>query len=186
MNRKKVLSYIDLVFPKEDIIFYLGYLMCSEMLITDREGALFIPNVDVDYIAIALGMAITSKKRVVIVCEDWLLLKYFKSVLQIGASKCTNIVIILLVTGEYTESGGQPTIYNSLRSMQGVFFNLGLLTYDYTKYFKNKNTLKSIINIVVHFNSPVVATIKIDDNRLFNISECSTNTNVFIDNLKEE
>lgn len=185
MNRKKALSYIDLLLPNEDVFIYLGNLICCELPIINRKSVLFVPDVNVDFLAIALGMAITTTKRIVIVCEDYILLKYFQSVLQIGVSGCKNIVIVLLLSGEYTESGGQPTIYNSFRSMYGVFFNMGILVQDYTKYFKNKTTLANIFGIASNYNSPAMITIKIDDNRLYNISEYTTDISSFIMSLGE-
>lgn len=167
MNRKKALDYIEYMFPSDDMIIYIGETLCGEVHNTDREFAILMDKDYLDYFSLALGIAMTTEKRIILVCEDYYVLKYFKSVVQISVSQCKNIVILVLVTGEYAAAGGQPTIFNSIRSPKGVFFNMGLLTHDYTNYFKNKGTLKSIIDMLTRFNCPVVGLIRVENKKLY-------------------
>jgi hypothetical protein len=166
MDRKRALNYIDYIFDEEDMIVYIGEVVCSEVTNKDREFVLFFDD-KLDYFSLVLGIAMTTNKRIVIVCEDYSILKYFKSVIHIAISQCTNIIILVLKTGEYTLTGGQPTTFDSIRSPKGVFFNIGFLTHDYTNHFKNKSTLNNVITTLNRIKVPVLGIINIDNKRLF-------------------
>ena len=184
MNRRKILSYIDILIPEEFVIFYIGDTICNEL--DDLKRTIYFCLLDdtFDYFSLILGIALTSKTKFVIVCEDYYLLRHIKSLLQISVSNCDNLLLLLLETGEYAKSGGQPTIYKNLRSMQGVYFNIGFLAHNYSPYFKNKSSLKGISKMISLLNTPTLATISVDDNKLFNLNKYDDNSNELLPTIR--
>jgi len=178
--RKKALSYIDFLFSSNDIIIFIGKTVCSEVDAVDRKGILCFTDDSVNYLSVALGIAMTTNKRVLVVCEDYTILRYFSSILQIASSGCTNLFFIVLVTGEYTYSGGQPTIFGRLRSPKGMLFNSGMLTHDYNSYFKNKTTVKNLRNILDRTMGPVIGLLNIDDKKIVGSNTIDNNMIEFI------
>ena len=185
MNRKKVLGYVDILFPKDFVIFYIGSTICGEVQSTEREYCFYLIDDTVDYFSLVLGMSFSNENiNFVIVFEDYYFLNHFNSLFQMVASKCKNITLLLLETEEYPFSGGLPTIYESIRSMKGVSFNMGFTTHDYTHYFSNKVTLKNLDKIVRTVKSPTLAYIRIDDTRLFNLNTIKDNSDELLTKIR--
>lgn len=166
MYRAKALSYINFLFSDNDVMIFIGKTVCSEVNNTDRTGSIYFTDDTVNYFSIALGIAMTTNKRILVICEDHILLRYFSSILQIASSGCTNLFFIVLTTNEYTDSGGQPTVFGLLRSPKGILFNSGMLTHDYSIYFKNKTTVKNLRDILDRTVGPVIGLLNIDDKRM--------------------
>lgn len=111
--------------------------------------------------SLALGMAIGTKKRVFVFCDDSEFLREFGVTAQMAVSKCNNIIFVVFDSGFYQDSGS-PTIFRELYSPKGALFSLGIATYDLTHYFKTKKMLKELKNVVRSFKGPLCVILKVD------------------------
>lgn len=166
MDRKKLLSNIKSIISPQDRLLFLGTTICSEYNGLIDNNIALMPDSTIDYFSIMLGMAMSKSNRFFCVCEDNYLLRHFTSILQIAASKCINIFIIILVTEEYSDNNELPTIYSSLRSTKGIIFNAGILSHDYTAYLKNKTSIAQLVNILHGTLGPVISLVNVEDKRL--------------------
>ena len=154
---KNILSYIN----SNDVVIFLGSGLSKESYSYDKDGYFYIKEDNCDGLAIALGIAMNTDKRVFVFCNDSDLLKNISYMLNIAVSGCKNIFIIILNSGKYQESGGQPTIFDSISAPKGVLFNMGFVIYDYTNYLKNKNSMKELRQLIERNIGPVVIFIKV-------------------------
>jgi len=166
MNRKKFLNNVkDLVF-ENDIVFCIGQSLCNEAPELSK-GTVFINDTHTDILSVALGVAMTTDKRVLLILEDQYLLSNFNAVFQIAVSKCTNLYLIVATSTLYTHEVAQTNLFNSIRSMVGVLVNTGMLVHEYSKYFETKKSLKLLKDIYSRTIGPVISFVVITNNRLY-------------------
>ena len=145
-----------------DIGIFIGDGLCKEAFVYERPGNLYLPSYD-NMISLSLGMAMCTNKRVFIFCDDNYLIKNMSEIAQIAVSKCSNIYLIVLVSGYYMDIGKFPTIYNSITAPQNVMFNMGFIVHNYTRHFKNiKNTEKEINAIWRKAKGPLAGVVNLD------------------------
>lgn len=166
MTRKNILNSLKLVINASDVVFCVGESLCKECSLYTK-GTMFIPYDIIDVFSMALGTAMATDKRVIVITEDYYLLNHFNSLLQAAVSECKNLFFIILVSKVFTPFVKQQTITNSLRSLKGILFNTGMLVHEYDVYFKNKESLLVLNNIINSSIGPAIGTVSVDNNRLY-------------------
>ena len=127
-----------------DVGIFIGDNLCKEAYVCHRPGNLYLPTYD-NAFSLGLGIAMNTKRRVFIFCDDTYLLKNMTEVFHIGVSKCKNIFIVTFISGTYYDNVKHPTIFKGIRSIIGVMFNIGFSVHDYKLHFKNiRNPIKEI------------------------------------------
>jgi len=162
----KVIQYYDYVLNDDDVVLYLGNNVCNEAGHGNLEGRVYFKDESVDYFSIAIGLATTTTKRIVVMFEDYYLLRYFNTLLQASVSKLNNLFLVLLTTNSYINSINQPTIFNYLKSSKGILFEAGFLIHTYTKFFKNKTMLEGLKNTYNRISGPAIGVIDVENNTL--------------------
>jgi len=166
MTRNKVLKQLALLLEEDNVIFYIGKYICRECVFK-TEGTLFIEDEYMDGISLALGVAMGTEKKVIVVLEDKYLLQYLNSMTQVAISKCTNLFFLCLKTDRYCPTIQQNTVTNSLRAFSGILFNMGMLAHNYSKYFETITDIKKLKNIYLSTIGPVIGIVSISNNRIF-------------------
>lgn len=154
---KKLLSILE----DNDVAIFSGKDICEEAFVYDRPGNFYLTDVDGFASSLALGMAFCNNKRIFVFCEDWDFLKEMGVAAQIGVSRLENIFYIILSSGTYQFSGGQPNIFSEITAPKWVFSGLGFITNDFTHYLKNKTTMKELKKYVERIRGPLVVLMKI-------------------------
>lgn len=172
MKRQPVLRRLLSALSDNDVAVISNSLI-KEAFEYDREGSFYINGTSTMAASFGLGLAIGIKKRVFVFVSDGEFLKEFGVAAQIAVSKCRNIFYIILSSGRYQSSGGQPTIFKELSSPKGFLFNLGFLVHDYTNYFKNKSSEKSIPKIISRVKGPLAILVDVDEGIKKNLNELS-------------
>ena len=149
-------------FEDNDVVIVVGDGLCKEAFKYDRPGNMYLTDACDIAPSLSLGVAMTTDKRVFVVCEDDVFLKSFNSLTNLAVSKCKNLFYILLGSGRYQHSGGQLTILESITSLKGVLFNLGFLVHDYTNNFKNTDMVKDVGKIMSKAQGPMITMIDIE------------------------
>lgn len=181
MNRKKVMAGVKDFIPETDIIFCVGASLVSESCFSKGENIFYHYNDRSDVLSIAIGLAMSTKKRVIVIMEDHYMLRYLNSIAQASVSKCRNLFFFVILTNVYSNSTTQSTITESFRNISGTMFNLGFFAYNYSSYLKNKADVRKLKNIFSTARGPFVSFIAVDDQKLYS-SDIKTND---IDGFKE-
>jgi hypothetical protein len=156
---KKLLS----VLKENDVAIFTGEELCEEAFAYDRPGNFYIKNVDGFASSIALGMALCNDKRIFVFCEDWDFLKEAGVAAQMGVSRAENIFYILLSSGRYSFSGGQPNIFAEVTAPKWIFSGFGFITNDFTHYLKNKKLMKELESYIERVRGPLIVLMNIKD-----------------------
>ena len=168
------------IIQKNSIVFCVGTELIGESKFENYPGFIGVTDIYIDYLAVALGVAMASTHKVVVICDDAYLLSHLTTLSQIGVSGCTNLYIIFFRTGSYGSDLVQPTIMRSIRSIKGVLFNFGVLVHDYTPYFKDSGSVKMAESIFNKSLGPLVVSIDIDNLRIYNKELRSFNWGSFL------
>jgi len=155
---KQFISFLN----KDDIIIFAGKHICYESPNYVQQNIVCI-NDDCGYgMSIALGMAMGTKKRVYLICEDYYLLKDFGSVIHLGLSKIANLFIVIIVTGYYPAVENMPTIAESIPNIKSLLFSTGFVVHDYTKHFKTQATAKLAKGLIASARGPLAVFMRPD------------------------
>jgi hypothetical protein len=164
MTRKKAMNTIMELITDPDIVFVSGSEIYGEL--TNKENVMYVESM-IDPISLVLGVAVTTKRKVVLVIDDNNLLKFMNSLVQVIASKQKNIYIIVINTDYYIHNIRQPNLFNSIRAFKGLVFNMGFLVQDYTAYFETKNSTNKISRIFKDSIGPLISVVRVDNNRIY-------------------
>jgi hypothetical protein len=173
------------VITNDSIIFCIGDTLIQESKFENYPGFMGASDTSIDYLALALGVAMASSRRVVVLCDDNYLLSHLTTVGQISVSECTNLYIIFFRTSSYGTGLVQPTITRSIRSLKGVLFNLGALVHEYTPYFDDPRGAKKLAAIFDKSLGPLIASVDIDNLRLYNKQVVTYDFNKFREYILE-
>jgi len=154
-----VRGFLDAL-KEEDIAIFSSNETNKEAFQYDRDGNFYVFEEGLAP-SLALGMAMATKKRVFMFCDDSELLREFGVTAQMSVSKCNNIIFVVFNRG-YHEESGSPTIFKELYSPKGVLFNLGIVTHDLTHYFKTKKMLRELKNVVRGLKGPLCIMLNVD------------------------
>ncbi len=172
MKRQPVIRRLLESLNDNDIAIISNSLV-KEAFQYDREGNFYINNTSTIAASFGLGLAMGTEKRVFVFVSDSEFLKDFGVASQLAVSKCKNIFYIILHSGKYQSSGGQPTIFREISAPKGLLFNLGFLVHDYTHYFKKRSSEKEIVKIVDRIRGPLAILVAVDSGINRNLSEMS-------------
>ena len=179
MTRSKAMSGLLKIIQKNSIVFCVGTELIGESKFENYPGFIGVTDIYIDYLAVALGVAMASTHKVVVICDDAYLLSHLTTLSQIGISECTNLYILIIRTNSYSNNLLQPTLTHSIRSLKGVLFNFGVLVHDYTPYFKDSHSIKSVVPIFKKSLGPLLANIDVDNLKLYNKKNIDTDWQAF-------
>ncbi len=177
MTINSIMLGLEKVISDDAIVMCVGERLCGENRFVKKKGLICCVDISFDYLSIALGIAIGTEKRVVILCEDNYLLKHLNSICQIGISECTNLYVLTFRTNTYSSTIKHKTLTDAVRSIKGVLFNFGVLVHEYTPYFKDNYSIKNLIPIFDKSLGPLVAMIDVDSSRIYNKGVLKTSWN---------
>lgn len=162
MKRQTIIKLFSSYLSTNDLAIFAGNNICREAFLYDREGNFYVEDETGIGISLALGIAMCTDKRVFIFCDDFYLLKELSASVHISLSRCKNIFLVVLVSGEYQYSGHNPTIFNEISAYKTMMFGAGFITNDYTKHFSNVQKSKDVKKILHNLYGPIFISIHID------------------------
>ena len=164
MIYKKVIAYLQELLLGE-ITFYIGPTIISLLNkeLKTLNGVYTVPDINLDFISIAAGLAMTTTKKVNIVMDDNYLFKNFNVMLQAAAGRCPNLFLFVLVTKKYEHALQQVNLYNSVRSIKGSIYEMGYLTHIHTRFFKNKVLFNKFKKLYYNMIGPAVGIIEVNN-----------------------
>jgi hypothetical protein len=146
-----------------DLCVFIGDQLCKEANKYDRYGNLYLRDC-YNSISVGLGIALSNNKRVFIFCYDDYALYNIQDLIQVSLSKNSNIYVVILFSGEYSNIGKYPTLLDSIASIHGVLFNIGFVVHDYTRHFDNTSYLhKELRDIWERMLGPMSIIVKIEN-----------------------
>lgn len=167
MNRKRVFNGLSRLLSEDDVVFCIGKELVGESTLSQFDGVCYFDDLSIDYLSIALGISMSSTKRVVVICDDSYIVKYFNTMIQISASKNQNIYVIVFRTSIYSNNLDVPSLSASIRSLKATLFNIGMLVHDYSIYFDSTQNVKKLGAILNKSFGPLIAFVDINNKRLY-------------------
>ncbi len=161
MKRYSVIKNFTGLLKDNDIVIFSGQDMCMEAYQYDKPGYFYINNTFGISVSFALGIALSTDKRVFVFVGEGDLLRELAVLGQVAVSKCKNMFIIILDNGVYQSSGNQPNIFSSFMSKKGFIYNLGCFVHDFTTHFKNKY-FTEIQSAVDRIRGPMIILMDVD------------------------
>jgi hypothetical protein len=178
---KHFISYLK----ENDVFIFAGEGMAEKGIPYIGEGRLFIRDKKGLGLGLALGIAMSTKKRVFLFCEDHYFLRSISSVSHMAVSKCKNIFVVLFVNNTYSFLGDYPTIFDSFSAPKSMFFYMGFMTHDYTKHFRTVAESKGLKKTIPTLKGPLIITIRMDSSKIsedFKIENDAKNFREFVMN----
>ncbi len=155
MKRYLILKRFLSLLQDNDVLIFFGKEVCEEAFKYDKPGCFYLSDTKELSPSLALGVAMCTNKRVFVFCEDGDFLREMGSAAQMAVSKCENLFYVILSSGRYQLSGGQPNIFNEFSAQKGFLFNLGFLVNDYVPYLKNKTSLNELGRLIKNIRGPI-------------------------------
>jgi len=190
MKRYKVIKDFIACLKENDIAIFAGEDLSREAYPYDREGNFYVLDSPGIATALALGIAMNTRKRVFIFAGDGECLMELGAYAQAAVSRCKNIFCVILDNDCYQIAGGSPTIFRSINSMTGVLFNLGFIFQNYTQHFTGKTSLTNMTKKIGNLVGPVSILIQVDKGYKKNLEEIDISktdiTNRIIKFIKNE
>lgn len=162
MKRQGVIKLFSSYLKENDLAIFAGNNICKEAYLYDRKGNFYVEDETGIGLSLALGMAMCTDKRVFIFCDDYYFLKELSASMHIALSKCKNIFLVVLVSGEYQHTGRNPTVFKEVPAFKTILFGMGFLINDYTKHFETVQSSKSVKSILKNLYGPVVILMYVD------------------------
>ena len=162
MKRKRVLRDFLSCLKENDIVIFSGQNISQEALDYDKEGYFYIEKSYGIAPCLALGISMSTDKRVFIIDGDGGCMMEMSSLAQIGASKVKNLFYVVLNNGVYQSAGGHPTIFKEVSSINGTILGFGFTVFNLTAYFKKKSSLPKMNKIINNLRGPVAIFIDVD------------------------
>jgi len=161
MNRSRVIKVLIKAMSKGDVGIFAGRPICAEAINSDRPGNLYLSR-GAGAVSMAVGMAMSVERRVFVFVSDEHFLMDLGELAHAASSKCDNLYVVLLVTGNYSLDTTPPTIYDTMPSMHGVLFNMGFIVHDYRRNFENnKNPVKEIRATLKKVRGPLAVIVRV-------------------------
>lgn len=161
MKRHAVLKIFMDYLTEQDIFIFSGQELCKEAYVYNRKGCIYLDeHLDIS-LALAIGVAMNTTKRVFVFIGEGELLKNISVVAQIGASKCKNLFIVLLDNFVYQSAGGHPSIFDRFSPKMGFIFSMGVTVLNFTIYFIRKE-FKTMKNLMKTSIGPLMTIVSID------------------------
>jgi hypothetical protein len=182
MKRYTVIRYIIKSLQDNDVMLFQGEQVCREAYKYHREGFLYMPNENA--IALAIGIANATDKKVFVFTEDNYVLNNLDVTLQASVSRCTNLFIVMTISGCYNENKNMPNIVSSIANVSGLFFSMGFIVHDYTKKLLNKD-FPEVKATWTRARGPLMALIYVDPGEYKNSPELDINFKDHLNSFSE-
>lgn len=138
MKRYTVIKHFIDLLHENDILIFSGSELCKEAYQYRNNNCFYIEDSIGVAAAFGLGIAMCTDKRIFVFLGEGELLRELGIIAQIGASKCSNMFLVLLDNGCYQSAGGYPTVFENMLSKKGLIFNSNTKVITFTKHFKDK------------------------------------------------
>jgi len=155
MKRYTVVKNLIGLLDDNDVLIFSGEELCKEAYQYSSDNCFFIKDAVGMAMSFSLGMAMCTDKRVFIFLGEGELLRELGVLAQIGASKCSNLFVILLDNGCYQSSGGHPSVFDNVLSKKGLIYNSNTKVITFTKHFKDKQ-FKRLASRFTRLVGPIV------------------------------
>lgn len=162
MKRQGIIKLFSSYLKENDLTVFAGNNICKEAYLYDRKGNFYVEDEIGMGLSLALGIAMCTDKRVFIFCDDYYFLKELGSSIHIALSKCRNIFLVVLASGEYQYSGHNPTIFNEINAIKTMMFGAGFIINDYTKHFDDVHRAKVVKSMLNNLYGPLFIIVYVD------------------------
>ena len=161
MKRYTVIKHFMDLLHENDILIFSGTELCKEAYQYKKNNCFYIEDSVGTAAAFGLGMAMCTDKRIFVFLGEGELLRELGVIAQIGASKCSNIFLVLLDNGGYQTAGGYPSVFDSVLSKKGLIFNSNTKVITFTKHFRDKE-FKRLKDRFPRLMGPMVILMDVD------------------------
>lgn len=162
MKSTRVLRDFLSCLKENDIVIFSGQNISKEALAYDKDGYFYIEDSYGIAPSLALGISMSTDKRVFVIDGDGGCMMEMGSLAQIGASKAKNLFYVVLDNGSYQSAGGHPTIFREVSSINGAVLGFGFTVFNLTAYFKKKSSLPKMNKIMNNLRGPSAIFIEVD------------------------
>lgn len=174
MKRYTVVKHFIDLLDDNDILIFSGDDLCREAHQSYKDNHFYIKDSIGLATSFGLGLAMCTDKRVFIFIGEGELLRELGIIAQIGASKCSNLFLVLLDNACYQSSGNYPNIFENMLSKKGFIYNSNTKVITFTKHFKNKE-FKRLKDRFTRLMGPMVILMDVDKGIKKNISNFNIN-----------
>ena len=161
MKRYTVIKNLMDLTHDNDVLIFTGKELCKEAYQYGKDNCFYIEDSTGVGAAVGLGAAMCTDKRIFVFVGEGQLLRELGIISQIGASKCSNMFLVLLDNGCYQSAGGQPTVFENMLSKKGFIYNSNTKVITFTKHFKDKK-FKRLKNRFPRLMGPLVILMDVD------------------------
>jgi hypothetical protein len=161
MKRYTIIKNILGLLDENDVLIFSGEDLCKEAYEYHKDNHFYVKGSVGSAASFGLGIAMCTDKRVFVFLGEGELLRELGILVQIGASKCSNMFLVLLDNGCYQSSGGYPSVFDSLLSKKGFIYNANLKVTNFTKHFKDK-VFKKLKDRFLRLVGPLVILMEAD------------------------
>lgn len=161
MKRYTVIKHFIDLLHENDILIFSGPELCKEAHEYKKNNYFYMEDSIGMAASFGLGIAMCTDKRVFVFLGEGELLRELGVLAQIGASKCSNLFLVLLDNGCYQSAGGYPSVFENLLSKKGFIFNSNTKVITFTKHFKDKE-FKRLRDRFPRLMGPMVVLMDVD------------------------
>jgi len=161
MKRYTVVKHFISLTHDNDVLVFSGKELCKEAYQYKKDNCFYIEDSTGVAISVGLGVAMCTDKRIFVFIGEGQLLRELGIISQIGASKCSNIFIVLLDNGCYQSAGCYPTVFENMLSKKGFIYNSNTKVITFTKHFKD-NQFKRLKGRFSRLTGPLVVLMDVD------------------------
>lgn len=161
MKRYTVINNFINLLHDNDVLIFSGEELCKEVYENDKRNHFYIKDSIGVAIPFGLGIAMCTDKRVFVFVGEGELLRELGIISQIGASKCSNMFLVLLDNGCYQAAGGYPTVFENMLSKKGFIYNSNTKVITFTKHFKDRQ-FKRLKDRFPRLVGPLVVLMDVD------------------------
>jgi hypothetical protein len=164
MKRDVMLKKFCSFLTDTDIVIFGSKDLSKEASEVYKPGHLYITDNFSLAASVGLGIAMCTDKRVFVFVGEGELIRDFGIVLQMAASKCQNMFLIIFNNGVYQNAGGFPSVFNCMVSNSGAFFNLGCRSFNLTRDFERKE-YRNTKHFIVRATGPITMILDVDKSK---------------------
>lgn len=172
MKSQNVIRQILKSIQDNDIVICTGEKICKEVFKYHKTGYLYLSKENA--LSFAIGVANGTDKKLFLLCDDNYALRNLDVFLQAASSRCSNLFVVVLITGCYDEIKYMPNIISNVSNMSGLFFSMGFIVHDYTKKLLKKD-YKEIEATWTRARGPLVAFVYVEPGYSSNLPDLDLN-----------
>jgi len=161
MKRFIVIKHLIDLLHENDVLIFSGAELCKEAYQYKNNNCFYIEDSVGVAAAFGLGIAMCTDKRVFVFMGEGELLRELGILAQIGASKCSNMFLVLLDNGGYQSAGGYPSVFENVLSKKGLIFNSNTKVITFTKHFRDRE-FKRLKDRFARLMGPMVILMDVD------------------------